>query len=240
MTTADTPATLRLLSWNVRSLRDGRTGVADVIRAAAVDVALIQEAPRWARWRSKRAALAREAGMVVGTADRVGGLVVLTSMRTWVLDHAHRPLPTLGGRHRRALVSATVSVAGGPAWRMAVTHLSLDQAERLEHARMINADLAADATAPTVLGVDVNDQPGSPAWRALADGFTDCLAVAGATGPTFPAAAPRRRIDAVFVGGGAEVVDATILELPAGQPPSDHLPLVVTLRRSQDPSRSRT
>ena len=223
---------LRLLSWNVRSLRDGRAGVATVIREAGVDVALIQEAPRLARWRSKRAALAREAGMIVGTADRVGGLVVLTSMRSWVLGHDHRTLPRLGGRHRRAVVAACVSVAGEPAWRVAVTHLGLHPAERLEHARQVNAGvLNPEPSEPVVLAADVNDVPESGAWRSLSEGLIDALGAAGAGDPTYPAAAPRRRIDAVFVSPGVQVVQARVLDLLRTDPPSDHLPLFVRLRR---------
>ena len=63
---------LRLLSYNVRSLRDDRASVAAVIRACRPDVVAVQEAPRSLRWRSKRAALARTSGLVVATADREG------------------------------------------------------------------------------------------------------------------------------------------------------------------------
>ena len=220
---------LRLLSWNVRSLRDGREAVAAVIRDAGVDVALLQEAPRFLRWRSKRAALAREAGLVVGTADRVGGLVVLTSMRTWVLDHDHQPLPPSGGRHRRAVVTATVSVAQGPRWRLAVTHLGLVPGERVQHARQVNAVLRT-ASEPLVLAADVNDEPGSPAWEALGDGLVDCFHLAETARPTFPATRPSRRIDAVFASPALAVADARVLDVPPSAPPSDHLPLLVTLR----------
>jgi endonuclease/exonuclease/phosphatase family metal-dependent hydrolase len=243
-----TAADLRLLSWNVRSLRDGRSRVAEVIRAADVDVAAIQEAPRFVRWRSKRAALAREAGLVVGTADRVGGLVVLTSMRSWVLSSQHRTLPALGGRHRRAVVSALVSVAGFPPWRVTVGHLGLHPQERAEHARLVNAEArsgvelvasgairaaggaAGDDPVAAVLAADVNDVPGSETWQAVSDGLLDCLEAGGASRPTYPAVDPRRRIDGIFAAAGVRVVAAEVLDLPAADPPSDHLPLVVTLR----------
>jgi endonuclease/exonuclease/phosphatase family metal-dependent hydrolase len=45
-------STLRLLSYNVRSLRDDASAVARVIRAAEPDLVCIQEAPRLFRWRS--------------------------------------------------------------------------------------------------------------------------------------------------------------------------------------------
>src|SRR4051812_20005174 len=60
-------AELRLLSYNVRSLRDDAVAVGAVIRACEPDVVAVQEAPRFLRWRSKRAAMARRCGMVVAT-----------------------------------------------------------------------------------------------------------------------------------------------------------------------------
>ena len=66
-------ATLRVLSYNVRSLRDDADAVASVIRSCEPDVVCIQEAPRFLRWRSKCAALARTSGMFVVTGGRPAG-----------------------------------------------------------------------------------------------------------------------------------------------------------------------
>ena len=71
---------LRLLSYNVRSLRDDRHAVAAVIRSVRPDVVAVQEAPRFLRWRSKRAALARESVLVVATTDRPAGLMLMTTV----------------------------------------------------------------------------------------------------------------------------------------------------------------
>ena len=221
-------AQLRLLSWNVRSLRDGRAGVAAVIRAAEVDVAVIQEAPRFLRWRSKRAALARESRLLIGTADRLGGLLVMTSPRTWVLEHDHLALPATPRRHHRAVVTAAVSVAGGPAWQVAVVHLGVDADERRRHAGIVRSIIDDDAPElPLVLAGDVNAEPGSAAWETLADGLVDAFAAAPM--PTFPARSPRRRIDAVLVSGSVGVVESRVLDDPTASRASDHLPLVVTL-----------
>src|SRR4051794_41300058 len=73
-------AELRLLSYNVRSLRDDAEAVAAVIGACRPDVVAVQEAPRVLRWRAKRAALARESGVLVATADRPGGLLIMTAL----------------------------------------------------------------------------------------------------------------------------------------------------------------
>ena len=82
---------LRLLSYNIHGLRDDVEAVSRVIRSLEPDVVCIQEAPRFMRWRSKRAAIARKAGLVVGTADKPAGLMLMTSLRARVL--ASRPVP---------------------------------------------------------------------------------------------------------------------------------------------------
>lgn len=227
---------LRLVSWNVRSLRDGTPAVAAVLAAAAVDVALLQEAPRLWRWRSSRAALAREAGLVVAGANRVGGLVALTSLRTWVLGQEFSPLTPTPRLHRRALLTVQVSVAGLRPWRLATTHLGLDPDERLRHAGEIRQYQADGGEPPDVVTGDLNEPPGAPAWAALAEGRSDAFATGGPHHegpPTFPSADPRRRIDAVLVAPGVEVLAAEVLDDPAARSASDHLPLVVTLRRGR-------
>ena len=50
---------LRVLSYNLHSLRDDRRALAEVVRGVAPDVAILQEAPRRFRWRQKSAPLAR-------------------------------------------------------------------------------------------------------------------------------------------------------------------------------------
>jgi endonuclease/exonuclease/phosphatase family metal-dependent hydrolase len=43
---------LRVLTWNVRSLRDDVEAIGEVVRGCEPDVVAVQEAPRFARWRS--------------------------------------------------------------------------------------------------------------------------------------------------------------------------------------------
>ena len=50
-------ATVRIMSYNIRSLRDDRAAVVRVIRDVDPDVVCIQEAPRFFRWRAKCARL---------------------------------------------------------------------------------------------------------------------------------------------------------------------------------------
>ena len=82
---------VRLLSYNVRSLRDDAAAVVRVIRSAEPHVVCIQEAPRLLRWRAKCAALARRSGLVVVTGGRTAGAnLILSSLDVDVVGHRGR------------------------------------------------------------------------------------------------------------------------------------------------------
>ncbi len=209
---------MRVVSWNVRSLRDDSAGVAAVLRDLRPDIALVQEAPRLLGSRCANARLARRAGLVrvVGGASAAGNLL-LVSASVRVLSSQAVRLPKHPGLHRRGAVRASLEVDGH---RLTVlgTHLDLEAVARLASAAQLRGLGPVD-----VVAGDLNEQPGGPAWRALSDGLVD---VAAACGPTFPLSAPRRRIDAVFVAASFEV---TAVEVPRVPPVTDHLPVVVDL-----------
>ena len=213
---------LRVLSWNVRSLRDDARGVAQVLADLAPDVALLQEAPRLlgSCWANARLARRADLDRVTGGAVAHGNLL-LVAPRVAVLSARSVRLPRRPGLHRRGAVLGVVELAGA---RLAVTgtHLDLDPAARLDSARRVRA-AAARSGHPLVLGADVNEEPGGPAWAALSAGLVD---TAAACGPTFPLRAPRRRIDVLLVDPRL-VVQA--VEVPRVGPVTDHLPLVLDL-----------
>src|SRR6059058_776921 len=123
---------IRLLTYNIRALRDDADAVSEVIRALAPDVVCVQEAPRFLRWRSKRAAIARKAGLVVATADRPGGLMVMTSMRAHVVGTRFTLLSKSPQLHQRAVCVAEV-VVDDVRWTVGSVHLSLSADEREAH-----------------------------------------------------------------------------------------------------------
>lgn len=53
-TEPDGSAVIRVLSYNIRSLRDDTDALARVIKACAPDLVLLQEAPRFFRWRDRK------------------------------------------------------------------------------------------------------------------------------------------------------------------------------------------
>ena len=221
---------IRVLSYNIRALRDDADAVSAVMRACAPDIVCVQEAPRFLRWRSKRAAVARKAGLVVATANRPAGLLILVSMRTQVVSTSFGLLSKSPSFHQRAICSAAVRV-GGASLHVASVHFSLNDDERRRHLAEIWAALPPDHTSLVVAG-DVNEGPDGPVWRELSATLRDAWASAGSgAGDTFSATAPHKRIDGVFVGAGLEVVECRAVDdLPGVTKASDHLPVLATLR----------
>lgn len=226
---------VRVLSYNVRSLRDDPAATAAVIRAAHADIVLLQETPRMLRWRSKLAALARESELVVVTGGRTAGAVgLLAGLRARVVFASDVMLPKRPGLHHRGVALAVLEF-GGVRLAVASTHLSLDPEERAAQAPQVLALLDNVGPDLRVLGGDVNEGPEGPAWTAWAGAMCDAQAMAPwGTAPTFPARAPDRRIDGIFVSKGVHVVRCgvpTDLPFPAAGPAaaSDHLPVVADL-----------
>ena len=213
---------MRVVSWNVRSLRDDAAGVAAALRVMAPDVVLVQEAPRLWRPRAANRRLARRAGLRVAAGGRsAAGNLLLVAPHVRVSSTYVVRVPKRRGLHRRSAVVGVVDVDGRP---LAVlgTHLDLEPAARLDTARHVRA--AAPAGLPLVVGADVNDEPRSPAWAVLS---ADLVDAGEGRGPTFSATNPRRRIDAVLVDPALHVEHCRVVDTG---PVSDHLAVLADLR----------
>jgi endonuclease/exonuclease/phosphatase family metal-dependent hydrolase len=215
---------LRLLSYNIRSLRDDKVSVAAVIRACRPDIVAVQEAPRFFRWRSKRAALARTSGLVVGTADREGGLMLMTSLAVDVDATGFALLPKAPKLHQRAVSWADVSLRGAR-WTIASIHFSLSRDERPTHLPHVLGALGVDEATgarpgrPVVIAGDVNEKPDAPTFQRLAATLQDSYAVApDGPGETYRSDRPHKRIDGVFADRRIEVVSChAVHELTGGE-----------------------
>jgi endonuclease/exonuclease/phosphatase family metal-dependent hydrolase len=218
---------LRVVAYNVRSLRDERPAAIRVLRELDADVVCVQEAPRFFRWRSKNAALAREAELLyVGGGRTANGVAMLAAHRVDVSSVIEYRLSRTPRQIRRGVVAARIHKAG--AWcTVASVHLGLDADERLRHRREIVGLVNRYESPVTILAGDINESPGMPTWQALAGEFTD----AGAEGnaPTFSARNPQRRIDGVFVRGPAVVQACWVADGPDAESASDHRPVVADL-----------
>ena len=165
--------TIRLLSYNVRSMRDDRAALARVIRRLEPDIACVQEAPRLAFWLRKRRWLARRGALGLAVRERPAGLELYAGPRTALLHRRHRLLSPVPGLHRRGLVLGLFEV-GGVRLVAASVHLDLVDGPRLRHAEEIVTELeSARETfrAPVVIAGDINEEPGGAAWSLLASRF---------------------------------------------------------------------
>lgn len=223
--------TLSVLSYNVRSLRDGREGVAKVIRDAAPDLVCIQEAPRFLRWRSRCAGLARRSGLVVagGGGGSAHGNLLLCQLGIDVERTAQITLTHSPRTHRRA-ASVAVCSRGGQRFALVGTHLDLAAPDRLRHVHELFPKLheVLGEDLPVILGADVNESPGAPAWAVLASRLRDAAA-AGDAGPTFPAEAPRNQIDGIFADRRFRVRSCRVLDDAPVRTASDHRPVLASI-----------
>jgi endonuclease/exonuclease/phosphatase family metal-dependent hydrolase len=255
---------VRVLSWNLHGMRDDRAAVLRVLRAVDADVVCLQEAPRrpstpGTRWRLRRLAAAsglrlvrggREAAgnalLVSGRIEVVGAEAVRLPSPRWVLRQrqgrrGRRPRLRIG--EQRGVVVAELrlptdgSEPGAAATELVVAavHLSLDGVERLRHVAMILELIARRPGRPVLIAGDLNELPDGPAWRVLAGVAADPRPGGP---PTYPAAGPQQRIDAILLSAGVTVAGygdaADIAAHPAAPADlavaSDHRPVVADLR----------
>jgi endonuclease/exonuclease/phosphatase family metal-dependent hydrolase len=221
---------VRVLSYNVRSLRDDRAAVARVIRSARADVVCVQEAPRFLRWRSKCAALARTSGLVVvGGGRPAAANLIMSTLAVDLVSTADVLFSRDAGLHRRGAAIAVLS-RGGARFAVAGTHLDLRAGPRLRHVGELHAAIEAHVPpeVPVIVAGDVNDGPGSPSWAALAEHRTDALSTVPG-GPPFTSTAgdPHQTIDGIFVDPALRITAVEVLTHPQAADASDHLPVLV-------------
>jgi endonuclease/exonuclease/phosphatase family metal-dependent hydrolase len=224
--------TLRLLTYNVRSMRDDRAALARVIRSAEPDVVCVQESPRFARWRSLCAQLARTSNLVVvGGGRPAGSNLLLSTLGVDVLSKADVRFSTDPRLHHRGTAIAVMSYLGSR-FAVAGIHLDLKREPRLRHVGELEAAIAQHVPSgvPTIIAGDVNDEPKSTVWQTLASRRPDAFAAAG-SGPAFtsPAENPVKTIDGVFVDPRITVRSARVVEHPELAAASDHRPVLVEL-----------
>ncbi|TAM92326.1 MAG: endonuclease [Jatrophihabitans sp.] len=223
---------LRVMTYNVRSMRDDRGALGRMIGSAEPDVVLVQEAPRFARWRSLCAELARRSGLVVvGGGRPAAANLILTSLRVDVAATHDVRFSTDPGLHHRGAAIAVLRL-GDTRFAVAGTHLDLREPPRLRHVDELNEAVARHVPdgVPVIVGGDLNDRPGSRTWQAIEAGRVDVWAAAGqGDGFTSTAADPHQRIDALFADPRWVPRRARVVRHPDEAAASDHLPLVADL-----------
>jgi len=222
-------APLRVATFNVKHGDNGE-GRVDLRRLAAAcaglgaDVLAVQEVDRFgrrSRFRDEMAVIARATGLkaVFGAAVRRRwrsyGNVLLA--RGPISDVEVIMLPRPSDGEQRVAIVARVT-ANGVTLSVGATHLSFRRGEGLPQLEVL-VEALARREGPRLLMGDLNVSAELVEPVLTAAGYT-----VAATGPTFPSAAPRTRIDFVAVSG-LEVVSASSPEVGM----SDHLPVVAEL-----------
>jgi endonuclease/exonuclease/phosphatase family metal-dependent hydrolase len=236
-TEPDGSAVVRVLSYNIRSMRDDTDALARVITACAPDLVLLQEAPRFFRWRKKLARLAAASGQVVLTGGATAsGPAILCGLRATVERTEDVLLPLTPGLHRRGFATAVVRF-GGARLGVLSCHLSLQGDERYAQGGLLLDRLTGLGVEHAVAGGDLNERPDGRTFRRLAARLQDCRATAPWGGDfTSTPADPHQRIDAIFATKGVEVLGCGV---PLEQPgvtradltaATDHLPVLAALR----------
>jgi endonuclease/exonuclease/phosphatase family metal-dependent hydrolase len=238
-----------VLVYNIRAGKDlaGRDNlprVAELVRRTGADLVLLQEVDRNTRRSGpadQPATLARLTGYSAAFGRTIGfqgGDYGVALLSRWpirrdtlvFLEVAAPPGQAVGDREQRGVLLVEVAAPGGPL-TVLNTHLdaSADDAWRVQEvATVLRVARTAGQGMPLLLGGDFNARPESVVHAAVrAAGFRDAWEGCGeGDGPTFPAAAPSRRIDYLYLTGE---VRCRAAEVPAGEA-SDHRPLLVRLR----------
>lgn len=228
--------TLRVLSYNVRSMRDDRAALGRVISSVEPHVVLVQEAPRFFRWRSLCAQLARISGLVVvGGGRPAAANLILSNLSVGVVSTANVKFSKDRRLHQRGAAIAVLEL-NGSRFAVAGTHLDVVAEPRLRHVgelhRALEAHVPADV--PVIIAGDINDRPDSQPWQLLTGNRADAFVAAG-VGSAFTSTAkrPHQTIDGIFVDPRITVRSARVLDQADVMIASDHRPLLAELELPQ-------
>lgn len=248
---ASAPArALTVMVYNIHAGKDASgsdnlSRVAQLVQSTGADLVLLQEVDRNTQRSGpadQPATLARLTGYSVAfgrTISFQGGDYGIALLSRWPIQRdtlipvtvTAPPGRTVEGREQRGVLLAVVDAPGGPIGVL-TTHLDHtgDDIWRMqEMATVLRTARAAGAQGmPVLMGGDLNARPESAVHGELRGaGFRDAWEGCGAgDAMTFPASAPDRRIDYLYVSGETRCVSAQVLPSQA----SDHRPLLFRLR----------
>jgi endonuclease/exonuclease/phosphatase family metal-dependent hydrolase len=218
---------IRAVTYNVRAFRGGVDTAAGILAAEEPDIIMLQECgPRRAVRR-----LARSLEMDVESTLRPFGRVrnAVLSRPLWRVSSVEIGAFTRQGRMPpRGFVAVRLRRLDMDL--MAVSaHLGLAPRERELHARELT-DWLGGIEGAVVLGVDLNEGPGSAAARWLGERWFDAFGHAGrGPGDSFPARVPIARIDFLYVSEAIRPLKAWVSTAPDVVTASDHRPVIADL-----------
>lgn len=234
---------LRILSWNICELRGDLPALIDGVRDLDADVLLLQEAPRFVLPQARLSWFASRVDRRILVGGRGGrGLAILAreEIAGQVIRRGMHPvaqqLSNANSTYPRGVAAVRLAVPGGGAVVVSDIHFALQVPNRERHARHV-LRLVQGAGAPVIVGGDLNEGADGPARTLLSGVLEDPAASDPAWDqPTFPAASPRSRIDALLTTPDVRVRAAFSPRQSARvsaerfAEASDHLPVVLDVR----------
>ncbi|MBC3842011.1 endonuclease [Streptacidiphilus sp. 4-A2] len=232
---------VRVVSYNIRSLRDDRTALARVLRACDPDLVCVKESPRFWFPRPQAGWLARSTDLyVLSGGPSASGPLLLGRLRALPLSVHDVLLPRTPGLHQRGFATTVLRLGRAAPFSLTSCHLSLNADERYQQCRMLLEHLdrvRAAGAVQHVVGGDFNEHPGDAGWELLEERLRDGWATApwGSEYTSVPGR-PYQRLDAVFASPGVRVLASGVPDRLAGVRPADlvaatdHLPVVAVLR----------
>ncbi|HEX5475173.1 MAG TPA: endonuclease/exonuclease/phosphatase family protein [Vicinamibacterales bacterium] len=242
--------TSRVLVFNIHAGKDAANApnlddVAALMRTTGASVALLQEVDRHTVRSGKVdqvQALMKASGFdgeFGQTLDYDGGQYGIATFARdrvdYILTFPLRVLPPqarAGGSHEPRGALVTVDATPSGRWQSINTHLdpSNDDTYRRQEVQdllhLVRQRLAAGL--PMIVGGDFNSTPDNAVQQTLrAAGLRDAWTECGqGDGFTYPANAPAKRIDYLFLTGNLHCASAQVLDTRI----SDHRPLLVTMK----------
>ena len=245
---------IRVMVYNIHAGKDAGgvdnlERVAELVGQSGADIVLLQEVDRGTR-RSAGVDQVAELRRLTGfhgafgrTLDYQGGEYGIAILSRWpILSDSMIPLPVTppqeraGGSYEpRGALHARIALPGArEPVHVVNTHLdpSRDPHYRRQEIAGVLRAVAHIAGEVTFLGGDLNATPDDSAIASIAgSGLRDAWVACNGAGPglTYPAAAPVKRIDYLWLPSRAACSSAAVLSTET----SDHRPLLVTLALSR-------
>ena len=217
--------TLRLMTYNVRGLKDDVPMLHRIIKAADPDVLCLQEMPRHPFSDHRISAFAEAVGMLwAGGVRHRMSTTLLTAPRVSLHEGGHVLYGVPRPQEPRGYAWARISKPGVRELNVVSTHMSLYGSLRGGHAEKLLADEHFTPDLPLIVAGDFNELDNGPAGKVLKRRLLD----AGPRVNTFPADNPQKRIDFIYASADTALagVSLSFSDSDYGKA-TDHRPLVV-------------
>lgn len=195
---------VKVMTYNIFMGGRKRAPLDRLVQQVRPDVLLVNESPKTPLlWRRRCRLLATGWEMThVGGGRNAGSNAIMVPAHVEVESTDATPFRTGVFQPRRGTVAAWLKIETR-SLGVVSCHLSLAPSQRAKEVEQVIA-IADTMRGVVVVAGDLNEPPGGPSWHRLREaGYRDH---GSKDWPTFPAATPQKRIDALLVRGEANVV----------------------------------